>query len=341
MTGGAAGRLFFKAATFSATLMALMTVSSAWADGPVSRTSSLSWIRLAGADGCVSTQDLARDVELRLGRPVFVSPSRADVSVEGHVQPLRGSTGWRATIVLRDVQGALLGTRELSRKDASCDAMREPVALVIAVMIDPDAALSPAPAPPVASTAEAPPPPAPIVIEKEVKVEVRVPERRPDPFRLDVGAAAIASVGLLPHVGIGAFGGGLLEPPGFVPLEGYGAVFANNEARGGGGGTFSLAYVGGGVCPLRYHSSRLHVYGCLAGQLGYLLLEDAGQHEVYVAGAAEGRGTLRLVGPVAARLGLSFLVPIVRERFPSATGTLFQMSPVGGTADLGLGVVFP
>jgi hypothetical protein len=127
-----------------------------------------------------------------------------------------------------------------------------------------------------------------------------------------------------------------------VPLEGYGAVFANNEARAGGtGATFSLAYVGGGLCPLRYHSSRLHVYGCLAGQLGYLLREGEGQHEIYVAGAAEGRATLRLVGPVAARLGLSFLVPIVRERFPPTGETLFQMSPVAGTADLGLGVVFP
>jgi hypothetical protein len=214
MTGGAARGLFFKAAVWSVAAMVAMTASRAWADAPARRTSSLSWIRLAGADGCVSTQDLARDVELRLGRPVFVSPARADVSVEGHVEPLRGGTGWRATIVLRDAQGAPLGTRELSRKDASCDAMREPVALVIAVMIDPDAALSPAPppAPPIASTGEAPPPPPPaqIVVEKEVKVEVQVPERRRDPFRLDVGAGAIASAGLLPNVGIGAFVGGLL-----------------------------------------------------------------------------------------------------------------------------------
>jgi hypothetical protein len=190
-----------------------------------------------------------------------------------------------------------------------------------------------------------------VVVERQVPILVNLPERRPDPFRLDVGAAIAVSVGLLPTVGVGAFGGGLIDPPGrgaFIALEGYGVVWANNDGRGG-GATFSFAYVGGGLCPLRYHSSRLHVYACAAGQIGYLLREGQGtasaQHQVHVAGALEGRATLRIVGPVTARLGLSFLVPVIRDTFAytEAGGTpgQFQMSPVAGTADLGLGVVFP
>ena len=61
------------------------------ADRGAARTSSLSWIRLPGAERCVSTQDLARDVEQRLGHPIFVSPSEADVSVEGHIEPNRAT----------------------------------------------------------------------------------------------------------------------------------------------------------------------------------------------------------------------------------------------------------
>ena len=67
---------------------------------------------------------------------------RADVSVEGHIERGNGTTGWHAVLVLRDAHGVSLGTRELKRDDASCDAMRAPLALIIVVMIDPDAALA-------------------------------------------------------------------------------------------------------------------------------------------------------------------------------------------------------
>src|SRR5579871_52850 len=79
------------------------------------QSASLSWVRLAGADGCVATQDLARDVEERLGRTVFVSASEADVSVEGHIEPSQPGAGFHAVLSIRDSKGTLLGTRDISR----------------------------------------------------------------------------------------------------------------------------------------------------------------------------------------------------------------------------------
>ena len=74
---------------------------------------------------------------------MFVSAAQADVSVEGHIEPKSGGPGFHAVITLRDAKGTLLGTRELSRDEKSCAEVRETIALVIAVMIDPDAMLGP------------------------------------------------------------------------------------------------------------------------------------------------------------------------------------------------------
>ena len=52
-------------------MAALMTVSGgARAQGAPSRTSSLSWVRLEGAESCIATQALANAVEERLKRKV-------------------------------------------------------------------------------------------------------------------------------------------------------------------------------------------------------------------------------------------------------------------------------
>src|SRR4051812_4022025 len=135
------------------------------------RTSSLSWLRMPDADACIATQALARSVEERLGRHVFVSAADADVSVEGRIEKRKSGKGWHAVITIRDGKGALLGTREVDRPDASCEGMNDPLALIIAVMIDPEAKLSsssspssPPPLPPPESTAATIiiPPPLPV-----------------------------------------------------------------------------------------------------------------------------------------------------------------------------------
>jgi hypothetical protein len=307
--------------TAALSLFALLaTGQAAHADsappGKGPRTSSLSWVRLPGADSCVSTQDLARDVEARLHRSVFVSPSDADVSVEGRIEP-KPKGGWHATIAIRDDRGALLGNRNLDNPATSCGEMREELAFVIAVMIDPDAALTPRPAP--------------------------APARAPDPprWRLDAGTSVAGAAGLLPHVSLGVRVDALLTPPKLIPLEGFGVVWPHDSL---GSASIWLALVGGGLCPLRYLGSRVLLYGCASGIAG--MMSSSGPASTVPVGITpvlgaelEGRLSLRLGGPFVARLGVALVVPII---YP-AGGTMadpYKLSPVAGTADLGLGVVF-
>lgn len=321
------------------------------------RTSSLSWVRPAGAEGCISTTALARSVEERLRRPVFVSASEANVSVEGLVQPSSKPLGWTATLTLRDASGAQLGTRELHRDGADCRVLDASLSLVIAVMIDPDAKPddtppTPAPVPP------APPPTVRTVIQKElVLVPVPAPEKpKPKPWRFDGGAAAALVVGPLPGPAFGVQAHGLLEPPGWPTLEGFGVLYPQSTASASGttGRTsFLLGALGGGICPLRHHGDRLHAYACVQGQLGVISARGEGfatslatEHRVFVASSLAARATLRLIGPLALRAGIGLAVPWLRHRFVYAdvNGTeheLHRIAPVALQADLGVGVVFP
>lgn len=342
------------------TVSVLCWTSLVHAQAPATpRTSSLSWVRLPGAEECVATQPLARAVEERLGRTVFVSAAQADVSVEGRIEP-KSKGGWHAVITLRDARGALLGTRELARDEKSCDAIREPLALVIAVMIDPDAALGPRsapPPPPVAPPPEPPPaPPGPTIIVERERVYVPVPPKPPSaPWRFEASAAAITGLGLVPGAPIGAYVGWILEPPRFIGLEGYAALwpFGTKGSDAGGSAAFQLAYVGGALCPLKLHTEAVHLYGCAGMQLGVWRSDGAGLAVPASAGfrpvvneVVEGRLSVKVIGPFVFRTGLALVVPIFRDHFvytrsDGSSAELFRMSVIATTLDVGVGVIFP
>ncbi len=339
-------------------LVCAVCTYAAHASAQDGRTSSLSWVRTAGAEECVSTPVLARSVEERLGRATFVSAAEANVSVEGMVRKSQRPLGFTATITLRDATGATLGTREIHRDGADCHVLDAPLALVIAVMIDPDGKRdepelpAPAPAP---TPAPAPPPRVRTVIQERVVV-VHAPEKpAPTPWRFDAGASVMMTLGLLPNPGLGVQASGLLEPPGFPAFQGYGGLFfdRSREAPGAARAAFSLALLGGGICPLRHHGGRFHAYGCVHGQLGFYTshgegfpIEKSSAHPAHVAGAVDGRVSLRVVGPFSVRAGAAFVVPLLRPRFvytdpAGVPQELFRVAPVGLLADVGLGLIFP
>ena len=296
---------------------------------------------MPGADGCVSTQDLARDVETRLGRSVFVSASHADVSVEGRIEPgVKG--GWRATISVRDDKGTLLGTRDLESAAKSCGEMREELEFVIAVMIDPDAVLAPHPAPAPAPAPAPVPAPALAPVPAPAPALAPAPERRR--WRLDAGSSIAGSAGLLPDVSFGGRVDALLTPPGFVPLEGFGAVWPYDSiGKTPTGASFWLVLIGGGICPLRFLGTRVLVYGCAAGVVGLLSatgpIATPAVHTPVIAPELEARLSVRLGGPFVARAGLALLVPLLHQESGTDKNP-FRVSYVAGTADLGLGLVF-
>lgn len=332
----------------------ILCAASAHAQEAKPRTSSLSWVRTPGAEGCISTPALARSVEERLRRPVFVSAAAADVSVEGLVQPSEGSGGWSVTLTLRDASGAQLGTRDLQRDGEDCRALDASLSLVIAVMIDPDARPEQAPAE-TEPAASAPPAEARTVIQEKVVLVQALEKPRPTPWRFDGGAAGAIAVGPLPGAALGVEAHGLLEPPGWPSLEGFGVLYPRSvqDAPGPGSATFALGVLGGGVCPLRHHGERLHAYACVQGQIGAITARSEGvlvglaeESRLFLASSVAARATVRVLGPLALRAGLGVAVPWLRQRFvyEDAAGTereLHRIAPVALQADLGVGVVFP
>src|SRR5437762_12901629 len=79
-------------------------------------TSSRSWVRLPGAESCISTPDLGARIEKHLGRAVLVSPSIADVSIEGRVETVGAGAARKFKVVVGGARrdGTTIGTREMT-----------------------------------------------------------------------------------------------------------------------------------------------------------------------------------------------------------------------------------
>lgn len=340
-----------RAASLVALAVSLFAASSARGAEP--RTSSLGWSRLPGAEGCIAPAALARAVEQRLGRAVFVSTSRAELSVEGRVE--RTKDGFRATVALFDQAGRPLGERELSRDGDRCDAMDAELSLVLAVMIDPEAALAPPP-PTALPPAATPAPTTRVVIQREeVPVLVPVPAEPARPLRWYAGAAGAIGLGVLPGAAPGlAVRLGVL-PARLPGLELYGVTWAKRRAEGAdgrGASDLSLAYAGLAVCPLRGELGRTRLASCAGGELGAITARGVGldrsREDDRLVGSVvvSGRASVRLAGPLHVDLAVSLGAPLRRDAFfyRNEAGErldLFRPSPVTATADLGLSVVVP
>jgi hypothetical protein len=110
---------------------------SAHAQTPTRAT--LGWVRGLGAESCVGPIALGQRVERVVG-PVLSGASDAQLAVEGRVE--RVGAAYVATVAVSNPAGERLGTREVQGEGDDCRAFDDLFAFVIAVMIDPDAALA-------------------------------------------------------------------------------------------------------------------------------------------------------------------------------------------------------
>ncbi len=313
---------------------------------PAPRTSTLSWVRLPGAEGCIGSRALAVAVEHRLRREVFVPPSRAAVAVEGRVE--RTPDGFRAVITVSNEAGVPLGSREIRSKGSRCGAMDDDLVLVIAVMIDPEAAL--APPRPAAPPLPPWPPPRPAQPLPPTAQPAACPA--PPSWQVSLQAGGVAVLGLLPRVAGGVLIRSHIEPPRFWGFEVGGVLFPAVQAtQGTAGASFQLAEAFLSTCPLTLHAFGAALSACAGVQAGAIhatgfgfsgaSAEEQGLFNV----AVEGRVRRRIVGPLVAGAGLGLVVPTLRTRFsiPStaADQVLFTMAPVAGALNLSLGVEFP
>lgn len=336
----------------AAILAAALSPRSARAQGAPPRTASLSWVRPPEAEECVSTRALARAVDERLGRRVIVSASEADLSVEGSVERVADPPSYRAVVTLRDADGRSLGSREISSTGPGCDSLRAPLAVVIAVLIDPEATLSPRkPAPPAPPP---PPPPAPAPAPTASAPPRPCPPPPPDPWQASAWAGAVTGLGMLPSIGIGATVGARITPPRFWGIELYGTFWApqRRAVDRGASVSFALAYGGIGLCPIALGSAGVAFSACLGARFGSLRATPSGfdverPHEQLVADVtATGRLTIPFTRRFGVLVGLAVAAATRRDdvRYEGPSGaevSLFRPAPVSAAGDLAFGVRFP
>lgn len=339
-----------RAGTLATAAAAIVTIAAPLrAEEP--RTSSLSWLRMPGAEECVTTQALARAVEERLGRAAFVSAAQADLSVEGSIA--KKGAGFAATITVRDAKGETLGTREIARDVAKCEELTDSIALVVALMIDPDAATRPKPAPAPPPPAD-PPPPVVVVREKPVVVEVPVEPKRREPWRFEGGGALTAVTGLAPTVAPGLTATALVHPP-EIPLgfHGFASLFLPTTADGAGASaSVDMGYVGGSLCPT-IRGRHASVMACIGGHVGLLrprakVGSTPLKEQVLPLWNLLGelRLSVPLVHPIGIFMGIGAALPLLRPTFEyrrpdGSVSELHRVSVVAATADLGVGFFVP
>jgi len=300
---------------------------------------SLQWVRLAGTEDCLSGDMLARKVEAKLGREIFPAPGKATMLVEGHVE--RVSDGYRAQLRMSASDGQALGTRDLSSPQDNCAELSETIAVVLAVMIDPDGA-----------TRSLPPPPEP---KPEAKPEAVPKALEPEtPQRLM--AFARLGVGLLPDPapGFGVAYEVAFKRWGGLRVEGVAYLEQEEQLQGPSDlrARLRIAHAGVAYCPFWQESTHMRLAGCLGAELGAAYSRGVnfgpGNNESTIApwgsGSASARLAVQLVSALELQLGGSFVVPVARGyQGVDAEGDgqqLFEPAPVAGTFDLGLGARF-
>jgi len=308
-------------------------------------SATLDWQRAPGAEQCLDAPALEQGVEMRLARRVFVQaepqtrPTSPAVRIRGRIAPRPGA-GFHAELELETLDGESLGRRELETHAEHCSALDESLALVVALMVDiPPEKL---PARPVAPAPRAF---TPIAVPKTT----HAPR---EPWQVEVTLLGTFGIGLLPEPAVGVRAGVGVAPPAFWLTELEATYWpAQERERGGVGTELGLMTLGLFVCPLTFESGWLGLRICAGQELGRVHAAGFGfdrdrEHaRLFFDAGARLRGVLRLTGALELRAGIGVALPFSRDRFVYAERDgshpeLFQVAPVVGTGELGLGLHF-
>lgn len=340
----------------------------------------LNWVRLPGAESCISAAALARRVEARVGRLLFVAVGEAGLFIDGHVRP-RAEAGWEITLELSEPQGKVIGRRELRFESGDCSVIDEAVALVIAVTLypntgliengiplDPNTAanlralfgqepmdLDPASLPSVAAQ-----PSRGSVVERESHADSdppaqgSLPATRSPTWSYAVDAAALGGFGHLPGLNPGVVAHVSITPPSAWPIEAGMVLFpakTERHALHSGRVHFELLAASLVACPWQPGWLRGLAF-CAGGEIGRLRVASEGFASGDVTAndaVASVVGTARLrtllVGALHLRSALVVAVPLDQRRYTVETddgsiATLFRIPQLAARAELGLALAF-
>lgn len=334
---------------------ALLLAKPARADA-TTKTTALSWVRLPDTETCISATTLGARIEDHVGRGVLVSPSVADMSIEGRIESVvrNGKRRYHAVIGGSRRDGTTIGSRELDSQGADCTSLDDSLVLAIALMIDPEAT-SPR------SKNDASPTrvePRHDVVVREVIVREVVHEKdhvTPDeaskPWIVDASLGGGVAIERLP--GIAATGSLALRagPSSLTAFEAsFGGVPASTLDAAAVSVRYTLLEGGLAYCPTKSISSRFDAGACAGLRLGNIHSRGKGlsggtETDRFFADIAFGpRVTLTVTAPVFVTISGAILVPTVRERTVAMATSgellLHERSGVGGELGLAVGVRF-
>ncbi len=308
---------------------ALLAASPAAAQEPL-RAVTFSWVRGDGADRCPSPADMMTAVRARVGRDPF-SPA-ATTSAEASVE--RVADRWRARLLFRDAQGAVILRRDLDDASPACDTIAVAVAVSVtlalaptpprAPLVDPEPARPPAPPP-------APPPP---------------PAQRARP-RLTLAGEAL--VGPLPGVAYGVVA--RIEGSVLPHASLYGSVAFEPEVRTGASGewAFGMTRASLGACAHGRALAWLTLAGCGGASVGFTHAVTHGPSPLepgnypWLAATVDLRIVAHPVGPLLIDVGAATSLAFVRNDFVVTTSgiapaAVYTQSLLSLAVSLGLGL---
>lgn len=335
----------------------------------------LNWVRLAGAESCVTATQLMNRLEARAGRILFVRSGEAALSIDGYVSPVAAPEGWAVTLELDDAHGKVLGRRDLGvLPGRDCSVVADTAELILDLTLDPDGTLGtgiplapetqraldellrgepseldPASLQHAALRPPAPAPPKPAAQARSDRQEPR-PAGRPvaradgEGARFDV--SALGGLGLQPGPALGI--GLHASLPTRIGWSVELGVASFPDRRSGSGferADFQLLLASLALCPWEPVAGFVLCAGAEYGSqrvapsaLGQA--RQATQPLVDVLGIAAFR--LTLAGPLFLQARAGAVLPLLRNgyryRSPQGERTLYRTAALGARAELGLGL---
>jgi hypothetical protein len=336
----------------------------------------VNWVRLEGADDCLTAPEIATGVETYLDRVLFGAATTAKLFVDGYVRAGAAGT-WDATLELVLPDGRRLGARQLSLTGPDCSAIADGVVFVIVLMLedlrtsrialDPqlaalldslfppaDGQMLPPPLDPLARAGLPPRPQAPVRTPAHAESGSSVDVARGQLGGVRIEASGVGSLGLLPGFSLGVAVLATLETGVIWPVELGMAVFperavtatADDTARGR--AAYSLSMISAGLCPLQLFGALAL---CAGTDLGFLDVRRDGfanptvdSSHFLIMPRASSVVRLELGSHLLLRASMGVAAPLRRAVYSFRTETgktqLFQTWPVTARADIGLGTAF-
>lgn len=312
----------------------------------------VSWVRLEGAEICPTAARIRADVARRL--EIEIGGRGEGRSIDAVVQG--GPGRWTAQIRTRGCESPE-AVREITSKALTCDSIASAATLMIALAIDPSAALRPPriaeePLPPARRAPDLLPLPLPAPLPLSPPRE-RLPATPALPtahVETTVTLRGLATAGLLPVVGAGvAWSAEWSVTPLLTLTSGLAWIPERRMADPTYGFSMTAGWIGACAELLRRRSVALGPCGLLlAGAIDAVLYTNPAVTPTAPGSRAWGglgaglRLAVRAVGPLRVEAGVDLVAPLTRHAFAleNPTRPIFQQPPVTGSLFLGAGVAF-